>query len=43
MEDDEGKNKSTTPSLTFPFDLFLNKTGNLSKKEDVRFGGSGIK
>ena len=37
------KNKSTTPSLTFPFALFLNKIGNLEEKEDMRFGGYGIK
>ena len=37
------KNKSTTPSLTFPFALFLNKTGNIAEKEDMRFGGSEIK
>ena len=37
------KNKSTTPSLTFSFALFLNKIGNLAKKADMRFGGSRIK
>ena len=37
------KNKSTTPSLTFPFALFLNKIGNLEEKENMHFGGSGIK
>ena len=37
------KKKSTTPSLTFPFALFLNKTRNLAEKIDMRFGGSGIK
>ena len=37
------KNKSTTPSLAFPFALFLNKTGNFAEKADMRFGGSGIK
>ena len=42
-EDDEGKNKSTTPSLAFPFALNLNKTGSFSEKEDMNFGGSGIK
>ena len=42
MEYDEGK-KSTTPSLTFPFTLFLNKTCNLAEKVDMRFGGFGIK
>ena len=36
------KNKSTTPSLTFPFALFINKTGNLAEKTDMHFGGSGI-
>ena len=35
------KNKSTTPSLTFPFALFLNKTGNLAEKADMHFGGFG--
>ena len=29
-----GKKKSTTPSLTFPFALFLNKIGNLAEKTD---------
>ena len=43
MEDDERKKISTTPSLTFPFALFLNKIGNLAEKEDMHFGGSGIK
>ena len=33
MEDDEGKNKSTTPSLTFPFAINLNKAGNLAEKK----------
>ena len=37
------KNKSTTPSLAFPFALNLNKTGNFSEKEDMRFGESRIK
>ena len=37
------KNKSTTPSLAFPFALNLNKTGNFSEKADIRFGGSRIK
>ena len=37
-----GKNKSTTPSLTFPFALFINKIGNLAEKADIRFGGSRI-
>ena len=36
------KKKSTTPSLDFPFALKLNKTGNVSKKVDIHFGGSGI-
>ena len=38
-----GKKNSTTPSLTFPFALFINKTGNLAEKVDMPFGGSGIK
>ena len=33
------KNKSTTPSLAFPFALILNKTGSFTEKEDMRFGG----
>ena len=37
------KNKSTTPSLAFPFALILNKTGSFAEKEDMRFGGCGIK
>ena len=37
------KNKSTTPSLTFPFAINLNKEGNLAEKEDMHFGGFGIK
>ena len=37
------KNKSTTPRLAFPFALNLNKTGNFLEKEDMHFGGSGIK
>ena len=37
------KNKSTTPSLTFPFALFLNKIGSFVEKADMHFGGSGIK
>ena len=37
------KNKSTTPSLAFPFSLILNKTGNFLEKEDMHIGGSGIK
>ena len=36
MEDDEGKNKSTTPSLNFPFAINLNKAGNLAEKADMR-------
>ena len=43
MEDDVGKNNSTTPSLVFPFSLNLNKTGILSEKADMCLGGSGIK
>ena len=43
MEDDVGKNKSTTPSLAFPFALILNKTCSFTEKEDMHFGGSGIK
>ena len=30
------KNKSTTPSLTFPFAINLNKAGNLAEKENMR-------
>ena len=30
------KNKSTTPSLTFPFAINRNKEGNLAKKADMR-------
>ena len=37
------KNKSTTPSLTFPFALILNKTSSFAEKVDMLFGGSGIK
>ena len=37
------KNKSTTPSLAFPFALNQNKTGSFSKKVDMHFGGPGIK
>ena len=37
------KNKSTTPSFTFPFAINLNKEGNLVEKEDMCYGGSGIK
>ena len=29
------KNKSTTPSLTFPFAINLNKAGNLAEKVDM--------
>ena len=36
------KNKSTTPSLAFPFSLFLNKTGSFAEKADMHFGGSRI-
>ena len=43
MEDDEEKNKSTAPSLTFPFASNINKAGNLAEKADVHQGGSGIK
>ena len=35
MEDDVGKKNSTTPSLTFPFALILNKTGSFAEKVDV--------
>ena len=37
------KNKSTTPSLAFLLSLILNKMGSFSKKEDMHFGGFGIK
>ena len=37
------KNKSTTPSLAFPFALILNKIGSFAEKVDMRFGGFGIK
>ena len=30
------KNKSTTPSLTFPFALNINKANNLVEKVDMR-------
>ena len=43
VEDDVGKNKSITPSLAFPFALFLNKIGSFAEKADMHFGGSGIK
>ena len=36
------KNKSTTPSLAFPFALILNKTCSFTEKVDMRFGGYGI-
>ena len=36
------KNKSTTPSLAFPFALNMNKTGSFSEKVDMHFGESGI-
>ena len=36
MEDDEGKNKSTAPSLTFPFAIKLSKAGNKAEKTDMR-------
>ena len=32
MENDEGKNKSTTPSHTFPFAINLSKVGNKAEK-----------
>ena len=37
------KNKSTTPTLAFPFALFLNKIGSFAEKADMHFRGSGIK
>ena len=37
------KNRSTTPSLTFPFSSNVNKADNLAEKADMRKGGSGIK
>ena len=37
------KNKSTIPSIAFPFALNLNKRGSFSEKEDMHFGGCGIK
>ena len=37
------KNKSTAPSLTFTFAINLNKAGNKAEKEDMHWGGSGIK
>ena len=36
------KNKSTTPSIAFPFSLILNKTGSFTEKADMHFGGFGI-
>ena len=36
------KNKSTTPTLAFPFTLILNKTGSSIEKADMCFGGFGI-
>ena len=35
MEDDEEKNKSTAPSLTFPFAIKLSKAGNKAEKVDM--------
>ena len=43
MEDDVGKNKSTTPSLAFPFSLNQIKKDIFLEKIDIHFGGSGIK
>ena len=37
------KNKSTAPSLTFPFAINLSKVGNKAEKENMLYGGSGIK
>ena len=37
------KNKSTTPSFTFPFASNINKAGNLAEKADMHFGAFGIK
>ena len=37
------KNKSTAPSLTFPFAIKLSKAGNKAEKIDMRLGGYGIK
>ena len=37
------KNKSTAPSLTFPFAIKLNKAGKKEEKVDMRQGGSRIK
>ena len=35
MEDDEVKNKSTAPNLTFPSAINLSKAGNKTEKEDM--------
>ena len=35
MEDDEEKNKSTAPSLTFPFSIKLSKAGNKAEKAEM--------
>ena len=43
MEDYVRKKNSTTPSLAFPFALFVNKTGSVAEKADMRFGGFVIK
>ena len=37
------KNKSTSPSHTFPIALKLSKSSNKAEKVDMRYGGSGIK
>ena len=42
MEDDQGKKKSTAPSLTFHFAINLSKGGNKEEKVDMHSGGSGI-
>ena len=36
------KNKSTTPTLAFPFVLNLNKIGSFLEKVDMHFRGFGI-
>ena len=36
------KNKSTPPSLTFPFAIKLSKAGNKEEKENMWKGGFGI-
>ena len=36
MEDDDEKNKSTTPSLTFPFAIKLSKAGNKAENANMR-------